>query len=1026
MKRLTSLVCLSLALVASLAFAADSSRNNSDLVPADGRGANNNELYGVSVSANKAAADTVYVLGGPAQLSGKFQDSTGTLPDQQGWIGNDVTHKTSFKWNIDDFNCANLDPLTVPNHAMWCGETFAAGCGGGDPAEGYANGYEEWLDWTGVVADNSLPTQVTVNAMFNNNSENDYDFLWLEVDRAGVMDQIGPSYSGQHIGVAFTQTFTVASTDYVGTGLDEVHLRWRATADTGYSDSDCLFPSIGHSQIDLIEVLFGGVRQTLDTFETGDPQSWFPFLPPWVGDFSKVWPRLADTDACTGNNSPQYAFIDDGIVVPGTNGSRGLSWTYGPGGFVVNTTGGLAGPEYGLDNEIWSPALDWPAGAYDGGNFIWNVYTHLPLDNGIFYNWQIRNSTDGGLTWGAWRSNNFVYYGGGLATYGRPGFVMNTYLTPGRNKVQIALGATEPWPADYVSNDGTPAPYFDNVTLVAFTIGGPGITTRDIDLFNDGWPSASEIDYVNLGNNSVRVDMARNISNPLHSRNDPGDSIVCTVKAVRTGSVLNDRPEMHVLMKANPLFDTFRTLPAGFTQTGNMISGTVLGDTIRAGTPPVVVVNVWKWDLPDTGFFFPGDMFHYYFKAQDNLAGDIGTTYLPGDTTGFSFFPGHPDYRSNTMYEAYKIDALPTMHSATAGDQPTLLFWDDSQDRANQNEWFMALDNLGYRQGIDFDIYCNNGPSSGVGNGLGGRTNELKMAGYSTMMYTSGNLGTFTFSNGDYAQDPGNDIAVVDAWLSLGGKNMFATGDNIIQNLSNSGVNGVAFRDKWFSVTFDDPNLGSLIAQVAPRVAPITVAGAPVLSRPYIAFGGCDGGINDFDAVTAVAPAVRIGAFTTAAGATINPYAAAIYNNVVANTARVVFMPYDLMYIYNIGTNPGTRPVRADILQDILAFFGQLPGGTAVGVTPDAVFTARNFPNPFNPSTKIEFTLPRAGQVELKIYNVRGELVKTLLDQNMDAATHSVVWDGRNTTGQSVSSGVYFYSLKAGSYEKMEKMTLVK
>ncbi|MHB8080525.1 MAG: FlgD immunoglobulin-like domain containing protein, partial [Candidatus Krumholzibacteriia bacterium] len=182
-----------------------------------------------------------------------------------------------------------------------------------------------------------------------------------------------------------------------------------------------------------------------------------------------------------------------------------------------------------------------------------------------------------------------------------------------------------------------------------------------------------------------------------------------------------------------------------------------------------------------------------------------------------------------------------------------------------------------------------------------------------------------------------------------------------------------------------------------------------------------------FDAVTASGTSVRIAQFTSPTGATgVYPYAAAIYNYVAASTARIVYLPYDLGYIYDSGTSTGVRPARADIMLNVLAFFGQLPGGPAVGVTPELAFAAKNYPNPFNPSTKIEFTLPRAGQVELKIYNVRGELVKTLLNETRNAGTQSVVWDGRSSTGGSVSSGVYFYSLKAGSYEKMEKMTLVK
>ncbi|MHB8078654.1 MAG: FlgD immunoglobulin-like domain containing protein [Candidatus Krumholzibacteriia bacterium] len=977
------------------------------------------------MSASKAAADTVYVLGGPGTNLGKFQDVTGTLPQEQGWVGVDDTQKTAILWNISTFNCANLDAV-VPNYAMWCGETFAAGCGGGDPAEGYNNNYDEWLDWYGTVADNTVPTSVRVTAMLNNDSEPGYDFLQFEYEAYTGMTIVGTAYTGLNVGVSFDQTFSVGASDYVGVGTNQVHLRWHATSDGAWSDGDCLWATSGHSQVDDIAVYFNGVQQTYDDFQPGHTVHWSVAFPPSVGDFSKVWPRLADIDPCTSNNSPQFAFIDDGIVVPGTGGTLGTTWTYGPGGYTVNLLGGLAGPDYSLSNQIWSPPLTWPAGSYDGGQFLWNVYTHLPLSNGLFYQWQIRNSTDGGTTWGPWRSDNFVYYGGGLGQYGRTGYVMNTYLTPGRNKVQLSLAAVEVDFGSYFGTDGTPAPYFDNVTLTAYQIGGPGITSREIDLFNDGWPAASEIDYTNLANNSVRVDMARNIAPRLNLMNDPGDSIIMTIAPIRTGSVLNDRPEMAVRMKANPLFDGVRTLPAGFTQTGSIIAGTVLGDTTRVNG--IVQVNRWSWDLPDTGFFFPGDSFHYYIKAQDNLAGDIGTTFLPGDTTGFSAFPGNAGYGTQILSEIYKIDALPSMFTATAGAQPHLLFWNDARDRANQNEWYGALDNLGYRQYVDYDVYCTNGPSSGVGNGLGGRTNEFKMSGYSTMLYCASNLGNYTFSNGDFNGDPGNDIAVVGAWMGLGNKNMFATGDNIIQDLSASGVNAVSFRDKWFSVNLNSSDVRPLIGgQTSPVVSPITVAGAPVLSRPYVAFGGCDGGINDFDAITPAGSAVRIAEFKSPSGATgVYPYAAAVYNNVVANTARVVFMPYDLHYIYNISTNPGVRPVRADILLDVLAFFGQLPGGPAVGVTPEAVFAARNYPNPFNPSTKIEFTLPRAGQVELKIYNVRGELVKTLLNENRDAGTQSVVWDGRNSTGQSVSSGVYFYSLKAGSYEKMEKMTLVK
>jgi hypothetical protein len=297
---------------------------------------------------------------------------------------------------------------------------------------------------------------------------------------------------------------------------------------------------------------------------------------------------------------------------------------------------------------------------------------------------------------------------------------------------------------------------------------------------------------------------------------------------------------------------------------------------------------------------------------------------------------------------------------------------------------------------------------------------------YNTLLYTAAYLGDYTISNGDFKSDAGNDVAVLDGWLRLGGKNFFATGDNIIQDLSDSGVNAVALRDTWFGVTLNTEDTRPVTGQLTPTVAPIVVAGAPVFSRSYMAYGGCPGA-NDFDGVIPSGSAVRIAQFLSPTGATgAYVYAAATYNYVATSTARVVFMPYDFSYIYNLGANPGVLPVRANILQDILAFFGQLPGGPAVDVAPEAVFTARNFPNPFNPRTKIEFNLPKTGKVELKIYNVRGELVNTLVNGTMEKGLQSVDWFGVNSSGQPVSSGVYFYSLKAGGYEKMEKMTLVK
>ncbi len=85
-----------------------------------------------------------------------------------------------------------------------------------------------------------------------------------------------------------------------------------------------------------------------------------------------------------------------------------------------------------------------------------------------------------------------------------------------------------------------------------------------------------------------------------------------------------------------------------------------------------------------------------------------------------------------------------------------------------------------------------------------------------------------------------------------------------------------------------------------------------------------------------------------------------------------------------------------------------------------------NYPNPFNPSTTIRFTLPQAGRVTLRIYTVDGSLVRTLLDEEWTAGSHEVSWQGRDTDGQQVASGAYFCQLVAGTDSRTHKMVLMK
>jgi flagellar hook assembly protein FlgD len=102
----------------------------------------------------------------------------------------------------------------------------------------------------------------------------------------------------------------------------------------------------------------------------------------------------------------------------------------------------------------------------------------------------------------------------------------------------------------------------------------------------------------------------------------------------------------------------------------------------------------------------------------------------------------------------------------------------------------------------------------------------------------------------------------------------------------------------------------------------------------------------------------------------------------------------------------------------------------AAGVTlkalPSTYTLSQNFPNPFNPTTTIEYSIPTTGNVSLAIYNVAGQKIRTLVNASQSANFYKVVWDGKNDNGMTVGTGTYFYKLVSGNYSKIVKMTLMK
>ncbi len=1011
MNRRQTLMVLVLVLAGTLALAAGAGARPQDL---PGRPVPHADVHeGAAVGAAKVVTDTTLVMGphgSGAAFIGAFEDPAGN-PDWNGWTSVDLTAAEDNPWHADDYN--------VPSglYAAWCGRDYPS-CEDGDLAGGYGNNLDAVLEWRGAVADPGQPCSVNVSALLNHDLEDGYDYLYLT-----FLEASGPVTPWHATGTADLVTLDVLHVyqpgDYTGPGGDEIVVQFVVQSDVAYSDEDCLYPSHGAVQLDDVVIDLGNGAGYAHDFEDGTLGAFVAAAPAGVGDFAQLRADLEDLDPCADNSSVQVCFIDDGLVVPGTGGSPCINWCYGPEGWIVNTTGGLLGENHHLNNAVVSPALPWLDPGDDSAFLDFDVYVHEDLSSdapGMFTFWDVRSTAaddPAALELAPWRSMDFLYYFSGVG-YRRAHRDLSTHLEPGRRWFQVRLGVVElGWIWGWTGDDGYPAPYYDNVRIVTFAQQGPHMSARGVDLAQDAFPASGALDAGDLAANSVRFDMARSID---PAANVPGDSIIIYVEPVREGAELAGPPMMHYRLSRNPVFDGVRT-------SGLPDVGVVACDSVRTATGEVSPGR-WCVDLPDDGFLFPGDVLHYCFTASDVAGGLLRTAVLPADTTGYGDFSAPDAYQAD-----FTVRALPTLRGpwgeAPTFAQPDLLFWNDNAGRAGQETWFQALAALDLEAGVDYDLYETNSPSSGVGNGLGGRATVAQLAGYRDIIYTCGDLPWHTLSDGG-EDDLSADVQLLEAWLATGCRDLMLMGDNLASDLAQGGPESAAFLSDRLGVALVGNDVRYLIGgQVSPRVVEDT-EGPRIFGMSWIAAGGCPG-LNTFDAVEATGSGQRVMEFTDPGGVTA-PYsysAATLAQG--ADASRVLSVPCDLAFVAEDPADPWVQPAAARFLAAAgLALGFYTPPPMAVGDPPAApAFGVRHYPNPFNPQVTIECAVARPGRMTVKIFDLRGRRVRTVFDGPV-AASVALDWDGRDDGGSRAASGQYVYEVRMHGEVRFGRMTLIK
>ncbi|UCF05833.1 MAG: T9SS type A sorting domain-containing protein, partial [bacterium] len=967
--------------------------------------------------------------------------------DWQGWTQVDRTAQPDTFTHVDDFDglgggsWGGLVPLEGTK-SMWCGTRPDTN----DPylcswidAPGYGNNWDQML-----VTDPIYFTGIlTWSYKGHFDSEPDWDQTFIEYDAGGFDWREIATYEGEMDTTAVHELHL----PHVSTKL-----RFHFVSDGSWSDQDGLWDTDGAFIVDSITIADEQGFIDYEDFEAAsvgdkDVGIWHASTKTAYGIYSKLWSNLWETDPCGNNFGTQIAFFyvpfypDDLPHTPFCAGGGGIEepcqneYVLSP---VIDMT------RYSTNCDEHQDA-DIPPGELSqlGGSLLkFTVYRDLPVLNCVYYNWMVRSIDENGCP-GHWQDRGFGYYGPDKAYIYSTFEIGDLVLT---DRIQVSLHCMDMCAFWYevfcTCEDHTSSPWFDNVRILQYKTAGPQWSYRDLDLFQDTFPE-EEFDIESY----CRADAANDILPNDDPVIDPGDSIVVRCTSPLGGSIRENAggPEVYLHVKAEylgpmtppwgpkPQYLYGPTLEGGY---GHYVSDdgamwtVIQAETARTwGGHPIY--DMYTLDLNDS-LLTRGYMISYYFSAWDN-AGIRSTLPKYAETKAGLCFPN-----CNWPYKAvsyiFEFTCLPTGSS-------DILYVDDFHGRGTF--WGMAEQyyNPTFLAGIPGtnlpDRYDVNSPSSNVSNGPGSRAKHYHLTtAYNTIIWDSGNLDDCTISEGTVYSDKSNDCQMLIDWMNLSEHEcgLWVCGDDIAKDLDGAySPQALELLTAWCGVTLVDNSYFELTGGVQNLGDPlplITAAPAPsIFSIPppetLVADGGCED-VNGFDVLEKAGNGNYALQYPDFQG---NPYYAAIQNvDINSNGYEVRTMWFGFSFMYIRDHILQVPIVRNRIMQRVLDWMWHVwnPDITETDPVPSVNRLAQNYPNPFNPVTTIRFSIREKGHVTVRIYNVAGQLVRTLVDEVLEAGPHAIMWNGKNNLGTDAASGVYFYEMKTSSFRQTRKMVLLR
>jgi len=480
--------------------------------------------------------------------------------------------------------------------------------------------------------------------------------------------------------------------------------------------------------------------------------------------------------------------------------------------------------------------------------------------------------------------------------------------------------------------------------------------------------------------------------------------------------------------------------------------------------------------LPNN-LFVPGTAVEYFIKAK--YTGSAFEYLLP-DTVEKIYYNTDPWWRmewdDSGVWSIFEWYVLPQYVSDGVGGLkwPCLIMADHFGGRGTWIWYNEMLEVLLDSQGYEMEVYRRYGPSSDLRNGIGRRSpNPGQIGGpgtpkwaaspgatigqflaYKFCILNAGNIYSYSMYQ--------SDVALISDWLNLYtsssgiSRGFWLSGDQVVRELNRRVPWGSSFLNSTLCATFVDLNYAAYennytfclpIDYVAGgRVACGTPAKEWVIRqngcpRTYSVIGvaaaaGCNA-VAEREYDVAVGPAVTSYAAVSniksvPGGANFRTFTEGYDFWVMRANDSMGFPACDTSLTLVTSTTISLKPWVDCVLGWLGWNINELCTPTLVGVNPNipsapAVVSslAQAYPNPMNPTATISYTVGAPGKVSLKVFDVTGRVIKTLVDESQPTGAYAVIWDGTNDRGEKVASGVFFYQLNAPGFSGAKKIVIL-